>query len=213
MTSKILIRVILSQKADVEKINIETDVTEQVKLILSDNPDNKAYKIDENGKETQISFDDARALFAAGKAKIKDIALDKIDSSPKIYTSRFQNPELKSGNYTVVGIVRGLPRFRLGYERAGNIIDIAPPREIFYINDSKVFNELYVKHLEKVGIKKILTELEHYLAFGKDLVLCCYEDVRDPNQSCHRIAFAKWWFENTGQIIPELPNPAPIKFK
>ena len=93
MTSKILIRVILSQKADVEKINIETDVTEQVKLILSDNPDNKAYKIDENGKETQMSFDDARALFASGKAIIKDIELEKTvedTGAPKIYTSRFR---------------------------------------------------------------------------------------------------------------------------
>ena len=203
MTSKILIRVILSQKADVEKINIETDVTEQVKLILSDNPDNKAYKIDENGKETQISFDDARALFAAGKAKIKDIALDKIDSSPKIYT--------KSGNYTVVGIVRGLPRFRLGYERAGNIIDIAPPREIFHVYDREQFTEPYMKHLDRIGFEKISAQINRYLNFDKDLVLCCYEDVRKQSDWCHRIMFAEWWLKKTGQVIPELPNPAPIK--
>ena len=52
-----------------------------------------------------------------------------------IYTSRFQNPELKTGNYKVVGIVKYLPRFKLSYERAGNIIDIAPPKKLFDIND------------------------------------------------------------------------------
>ena len=60
-----------------------------------------------------------------------------------IYTSRFQNPALKSGNYTVVGIVRGLPRFRLGYKLAGNIIDIAPTREMFHINDRAEFTVPY----------------------------------------------------------------------
>lgn len=130
-----------------------------------------------------------------------------------IYTSRFQNLELNSGNYTVVGIVRGLPRFRLGYERAGNIIDIAPTKEIFHIEDKEEFTDLYLAHLNEVGVERISKQLEPYLALGKDVVLCCYEDVRQPGEWCHRQLFAKWWFEKTGAVISELKDESPIKRK
>ena len=130
-----------------------------------------------------------------------------------LYTSRFQNPELKSGNYTVVGIVRGTPRFKLGYELAGNIIDIAPTRELFKIEDLDEFAPPYKAHLNEVGFERISAQIQKYVDFGKDVVLCCYEDVRDPNEWCHRLVFAEWWFEKTGERIPELFNPAPIKTK
>lgn len=45
---------------------------------------------------------------------------------------------------------------------------------------------------------------------GKDVVLCCYEDVRKPNEWCHRLVFAEWWYEKTGEKIEELPDPSPI---
>ena len=122
-----------------------------------------------------------------------------------IYTSRFQNPALKSGNYTVVGIVRGLPRFRLGYKLAGNIIDIAPTREIFHINDREEFTVPYKQHLDDVGFERISAQLQKYVDIGKDVVLCCYEDVRIPNEWCHRLVFAEWWKEKTGESISELP--------
>jgi hypothetical protein len=128
-----------------------------------------------------------------------------------IYTSRFQNPELKTGNYTVVGIVRGLPRFRLGYERAGNIIDIAPPRAIFNIYDKEEFTKPYMAHLDEIGVEKISEQLQQYTALGKDVVLCCYEDVREIGEWCHRQLFAKWWFEKTGEVIAELKDESPIK--
>lgn len=130
-----------------------------------------------------------------------------------LYTSRFQNPELKSGNYTVVGIVRGLPRFKLGYERAGNIMDIAPTREIFKIEDRDEFAPPYKAHLDEVGFERISAQIQKYVELGKDVVLCCYEDVREPNEWCHRLIFAEWWFEKTGERIPELYNSAPIKTK
>ena len=130
-----------------------------------------------------------------------------------IYTSRFQNPELKSGNYTVVGIVRGLPRFKLGYERAGNIIDIAPPREIFHINDRAQFTVPYMAHLDSIGVESILAQIQKYVELGKDVVLCCYEDVREPDEWCHRLVFAEWWFRKTGQVISELKDDSPVKVK
>ena len=129
----------------------------------------------------------------------------------KIYTSRFQNPELKSGKYTVVGIVRGLPKFQLGYVRSGNIFDIAPPRELFTIYDKEKFKQPYMAHLDKIGIERISAQIKRYCALGKDVVLCCYEDVRETNEWCHRLFFAEWWLKNTENKIEELPNPAPIK--
>lgn len=110
-----------------------------------------------------------------------------------------------------VGIVRGLPRFRLEYQRAGNIIEIAPPREIFNISDKEKFTELYLAHLERIGVEKISEHLQPYLALGKDVVLCCYEDVRKDDEWCHRQLFAKWWFEKTGAVISELKDESPIK--
>ena len=130
-----------------------------------------------------------------------------------IYTSRFQNLELKTGNYTVVGIVRGLPRFKLGYERAGNIIDVAPPREIFHINEQNRFKELYLKHLDNIGFERISEQIQKYVELGKDVVLCCYEDVREPDEWCHRLIFAEWWFRKTGQVISELKDDSPVKVK
>ena len=130
-----------------------------------------------------------------------------------IYTSRFQNPELKSGNYTVVGIVRGLPRFKLGYERAGNIIDIAPPREIFHINSREQFTAPYMAHLDGIGVERILAQLQKYVELGKDVVLCCYEDVRESDEWCHRLVFAEWWFRKTGEVIQELKDESPVKVK
>ena len=89
-----------------------------------------------------------------------------------IYTSRFQNPILKSGEYTVVGIVRGLPRFLLGYKLSGNIIDIAQSRELFKVCDREKFTPPYTAHLDDVGFEKTSTQVARYVELGKDVVLC-----------------------------------------
>ena len=128
-----------------------------------------------------------------------------------IYTSRFSNPELISGKYTVVGIVRGIPRYKLKYKLAGNILDIAPPRALVNVYDRDLFTSPYMEHLDRVGIDLITQKLEKFTAMGKDVVLCCYEDVRKPNEWCHRLVFAEWWLKQTGQTIPELVDNSPIK--
>ena len=199
---------------------IDYESIPKIRLVFSENPNNRAYKIDKNGKETSIPFADAHELLTNGRAMIQDIELEKKaeeklpvrQETVKVYTSRFQNPELKSGKYTVVGIVRGLPKFQLGYERAGNIIDIAPPRELFNVYDREQFTPPYMAHLDRIGLERISAQIKRYCELGKDVVLCCYEDVREPNEWCHRLVFAEWWLKNTGERIEELPNPAPVKF-
>ena len=48
---------------------------------------------------------------------------------------------------------------------------------------------------------------------GRDVVLLCYEDVRDPSQHCHRTSLAEWVMQQTGEIIEELHDPSPVKYK
>ncbi len=130
-----------------------------------------------------------------------------------IWTSRFSNPELQTGNYTVLGIVRGLPRFKLKYQLGGNIIQIAPPRYLFHEENREVFTKQYFQYMNSQGIEKIELLLDIYKSNGKDIVLCCYEDVRIPDEWCHRLVFAEWYEEKTGGIkIEELSDPSAIKY-
>ncbi len=129
-----------------------------------------------------------------------------------IYTSRYSNPELKSGMYTVVGITRGAPQFRLGYALAGNIMEIAPPGWLFNEYDRKRFTERYFHNIDRIGVSAIKSILTRYESLGKPVVLCCYEDVRKPGEWCHRLVFAEWWEKNTGEHIEELNDPSPNKW-
>ena len=129
----------------------------------------------------------------------------------EIYTSRYSNPELVSGKYTVVGITRGQPKFPLGYELAGNIIEFAPPFYLFEENDRAVFTPKYFRNMDRLGISAAKDLLRPYAELGKDIVLCCYEDVRNPDEWCHRLVFAEWWASKTGRKIPELPDPSTPK--
>ena len=64
-------------------------------------------------------------------------------------------------------------------------------------------------------VKKYLvrgrSELVTDLSFNKDIVLCCYEDVRIPDEWCHRLVFAEWWQARTGMVIPELQDSSTCK--
>lgn len=130
---------------------------------------------------------------------------------PKIYTSRFSNKELETGNYAVVGVVRSMPKFPVKYQIKGNIIQIAPPGSLWNENNREKFKAPYYKHLEQAGYTVIAEIVNEYLENGKDVVLCCYEDVRKPNEWCHRLVFAEWWYEKTGQKIEELYDPSPVQ--
>lgn len=127
-----------------------------------------------------------------------------------LYTSRFGNKELNTGKYTVVGVVRSMPKFPVKYEIAGNIIQIAPPGYLWTENNRERFTKPYFEHLERSGYKMIRQILQKYLDIGKDVVLCCYEDVRKPNEWCHRLVFAEWWEIKTGEKIEELQDPSII---
>jgi hypothetical protein len=131
----------------------------------------------------------------------------------EIYTSRFSNKELRSGNYIPLSITVGQPRFPLGYTVAGQIRELAP-YELFKRGYGKEeYTERYFAKMDKVGVAALRRIFAKYEALypGKPIVLLCYEDVRDETQFCHRSVFADWWKARTGEEVKELPDSSPEK--
>jgi hypothetical protein len=89
-------------------------------------------------------------------------------------------------------------------------MEIAPPGRLFKVYDRDVFTREYRQNIERIGVKRIRDVLEGYMALGKDVVLCCYEDVRKPGEWCHRQVFSEWWLEKTGELIEELPDSSDV---
>ena len=133
-----------------------------------------------------------------------------------IWTSRYSNKELQSGNYYPVGISIRQPKFRLAYELREQCYSLAPKGYMLNM-DIERFKQAYYEKLEGIGTEKIIdivTRLdEKARSEGKELVLLCFEDVRVESDWCHRTIFAEWWAENMGEIIEELPDPTPPKGK
>ena len=123
-----------------------------------------------------------------------------------ILTSRYFNPELRSGDYTAVRISVGTPRWRLGYTLAGEITELMP-WGLRGISDMEIFKTQYTARLDEVGVDRIAAKLRRFESFGKPVVLLCYEDIRKGGDNwCHRTMFAEWWFKHTGEEIDELAD-------
>ena len=128
-----------------------------------------------------------------------------------IYTSRYQNPELATGRYTVVGVTRGKPKFPLEIPACGEHHGDCPTPDTCSTNTTGPgLPPDTFQHMDRQGARKIAHILAQYERLGKDVVLCCFEDVRKPNEWCHRLVFAEWWSLRTGENIPELPDPSPV---
>ena len=121
-----------------------------------------------------------------------------------IFTSRFSNPELKKGIYTLLRISMGTPKWNTGYRLDGELPDLMP----FGLKGRAFafFQQGYIARLDKIGIGKIKSRLQQFQNDSKDVVLLCYEDIRKPGTWCHRTMFADWWHKMTGETIEELPN-------
>ena len=135
-----------------------------------------------------------------------------------IWTSRYSNKELveNKDKYYCVGISLGTPKFPLGYTVEQQCYSLAPKGYMLRMELEK-FTEEYYRKLEGIGNDKIIDMVMRFEKTaadeGKDLVLLCYEDVRIPEDWCHRTVFAQWYCEMTGEIIEELPDPNPPKVK
>jgi len=133
-----------------------------------------------------------------------------------IWTSRYSNKELKNGKYYPVGISIGAPKWPLGYELKEQCYSLAPKGYMLNM-DIERFKDAYFEKLDALGSEKvfdIVSRLDKRAqAEGKELVLLCYEDVRIPDDWCHRTMFAEWWAINVGEQIAELPDPSEPKVK
>lgn len=134
-----------------------------------------------------------------------------------IWISRYSNKELqKDGKYYPVGISIGVPKFPLGYTVREQCYSLAPKGYMLNMELEKFIPAYYGK-LADIGDQRIIDMVMRLdskaRAEGKELVLLCYEDVRIPEDWCHRTVFAQWWAEKVGEVIEELPDPNPPKVK
>jgi hypothetical protein len=80
---------------------------------------------------------------------------------------------------------------------------LAPPPRVFRLKDDREFEEAYGQHLEAVGVERLMERFQDLSEKhdGRRLVLLCFES---SVEDCHRGQFARFWFEKTGQEVPEL---------
>ena len=133
-----------------------------------------------------------------------------------ILTARYSNKRLKGDGYYPVGISIGNPRFPTGYDIREQCYALAPKGFMLKM-EYEPYREAYFQKLEDIGVDKIIGIVQRLEARAsdedKDLVLRCFEDIRKPDQWCHRTLFAEWWLAHTGEVIEELEEDEPPKEK
>lgn len=126
-----------------------------------------------------------------------------------IYVSRYQNARgILASGAVPVGFTRGNPRFRRPYELAGNVRQLAPHPRLWGL-DGEAFDRAYREQLDALGVDQIRALLEPYRRDNRSIILCCFEDLRQPGARCHRTTFAAWWQEHAGEAVHELPELSP----
>ena len=119
----------------------------------------------------------------------------------QIFTSRYHNPFLTSGDLTPVGISQGNARY-LKYKPI-YLKELAPTWAMVKMENKEDYRKAYTKHLNDIGIQnvqKMLVEVSN----GKPIVLLCFEDLRKQENWCHRTMFAEWYEKQTGEKVEEL---------
>ena len=129
-----------------------------------------------------------------------------------IYTSRYSNPELKSGEYYTVGISLGHPRWKLGYKVDTKVKEFAPPKSMWDGTEEE-FEAKYTAMLDGYGAYTVGEIIDWLIASSdkKDIVFLCFEDIRLEGQYCHRTVLGKWIEKNLGIDVKELPDPTKPK--
>ena len=125
-------------------------------------------------------------------------------------TSRYQNYQaIETCGLSPVCTSRGRPRWKLPYDLHSGLGLLAPSREVFAIENEVEFDAAYRAQLDASGPDVIWERLQQASESGghRGLVLLCFEDVGVLGEySCHRRSFARWWQEQCGQEVPELPS-------
>lgn len=122
-------------------------------------------------------------------------------------TSRFANKGINNELHVPLQISLSKPKFPLNYDIKAAVHILAPTREILAINNEDEYFQQYIRRLDKFGVNQISKVLGFFARKGKEIVLLCFEDVRNEKQWCHRRMFAQWWEEQTGERVDELYEP------
>ncbi len=127
----------------------------------------------------------------------------------RLYTSRYQATDLiRESGLVPVRITAGSPRFKLGYELGGSVMELAPDRWMFDLETDEEFCTAYTEKLGQVGVEAIRSKLGR-IGQSRDLVLLCFEP---SGEFCHRRVFAEWWERQTGEPVEELgPDNLPAR--
>jgi hypothetical protein len=112
-----------------------------------------------------------------------------------------------------VRITRGHPRWRLPYVLAGKVNSLAPDATEWALRDDPAaFVAHYQARMDGLTVEGVAAELAGEFPDGR-LVLLCFEDVWGqvlaPALVCHRRAFAEWWQDRIGDMVPELSEEPP----
>jgi uncharacterized protein YeaO (DUF488 family) len=103
----------------------------------------------------------------------------------------------------LVRISVGRPRWvRSAVTQAIPYVEELAPVGLRHIEDDAEFERLYRDRLDGFGIEALDARFQelHDGTQGRPLALLCFE--HDPKE-CHRVMFAKWWQERTGEIVRE----------
>lgn len=79
-----------------------------------------------------------------------------------IFTSRYSNPELRSGKYTAVRISLGTPKWNLGYHLDAEMPDLMPFGLLHKFDLYKDFERAYFARLDQKGVQRILSQLQRF---------------------------------------------------
>jgi hypothetical protein len=124
-----------------------------------------------------------------------------------VFTGRFQDQDtLAKKQYAPVRITIAPPRFPLRYELAGIMLSLAPTSATFALKGKPGFEAAYRAQLDELGPSAVLELLsaKREEVDGREIVLCCYEDVLVKQGVCHRRILASWLAEHTGLIVEEI---------
>lgn len=129
---------------------------------------------------------------------------------PALFTSRYTNPRVadlvNGGQLVAVGITRGAPRWKLGYTVASRMMALAPSTVTFgKREDREAFAASMRRDLDRHDPHQLAAALQ---GFGHDVVMLCFEDLRQDGMWCHRRMVADWFLDSIGLDVPELDDPS-----
>lgn len=130
----------------------------------------------------------------------------------KIWLSRYNNRKaIQKHNLIPVSITVGKPRWNLGYEIADEIFLFEPSDSLFHTDvlTIKDRDEMKTRLFERLkGREKDVSDILERISKehgNRDIVLLCYEDVREIGEWCHRQVIGEW-LELQGHKVTELED-------